>query len=1006
MSQEIPLSAVRDALQRAQRVIVRSQQKDGSWDAAGELGVTCTSQVLIARRFVGDLSDEDAKNASRWIRKQQRQDGSFAVYPFAKQSDLGATAIAWAGLSSARVPENQAAIQKARTYLDKHGGLSAIIELLRVGDLAPFFVSIAGLLDANKLPKPPLFFNLTRFSMRFMEQRFNGGVLQNAFALGVIIRHLRGEWKDPESLNLIESRERKNVLAFFDEFQNPNGSWNNETQQVSLMIPALKSLGFQRGDGRLDRALHWLRGQEVRDRDGLHYCAFSTSVWSTSFDLRALLYSGTPANDPSVVEGVRWLINAQLKVEQPPLINPKPDAPKSGGWGFQADNLRLADCDDAAVAMSALALALNEGSLPSEVAAAARASLDKGRDWLFGMQNPDGGWSAYVYGMPGKPPGPIMTKPIGMPLGEPLKMLEMLIHPPVELGEPSTEDLTSRVLHCLGLMGYTTRAPEVQRAVAFLEKQQCPDGSFWGRWVVNYLSGTAFVLMGLRLVGVDPQTPFFKRALQWVISHQNSDGGWGERPESYADPSQAGLGHSTPPLTSLVLCALLDSGEGNSEAVQRGIRYLLSQQRKDGTWLNAGYLHSYLLPNTFYYYPEAPRFYGLEALGKYLSLFEPGIAPAPFAPRYTDALLDEMRQTSDPEADAVIASVFASGQIDSINNIIGPLFSSDDPVPDALPKEMRDYFAKYDQLPSWADRRQIEIAQQLFVKYGWEVAMALFCSSLPQAYAAKRGAHVLVQTHATTDDRLQQRIFETAQFIFDVMDPGSFGANGRGIPAALKVRLMHASIRYFLNNPRPGQSPWDTAFYGVPVNQEDLVGTLMTFSCITLDALRRLELPVTNSEAEAWVHAWNVVGYFLGVQEKLLPDSVDQGEQLMDAIRRRQWAPSEDGAALTHALLKMMQLHLPDTFDGIPVAILRFLAGNYCADLLDVPRVDWTQVLLQAGGRFSQLLRRGSHQGRFAEMTRRVSHLLMQRLVTVNRGGKQAQFRIPTSLQNTVNPDF
>lgn len=1002
MSTQVSLVAVQDAIQRAQRLILRDQRTDGSWDCSSELGPICTSQVLIALRYVGTLTEADAREMSRWLRSQQRADGSFVLHPFAKKGDLSATATAWAALVNAQQPENEQAIQRAKVFIDRNGGLESILGLLQEGALAPFFVALAGLLDPEKLPKPPMLQSLFPRLMSHLETKFNGGIITFALQLGAIVRMLRGDWgPNNDRKGFLGSREAAYTLGLMERFQNPNGSWNNEPMQVSLALPALVALGVRPGHQMFDRALRWLEGEKIRDTNGLHYRVFTASVWTTGFDARALLYSGVPAGSEAIIKACQWITSVQHKHPQDEMCNP--NQPRTGGWGFQGDNYALADCDDAAVVMSPMALALQSGELPDSVAGEVRRSYEKGRDWLFAMQNPDGGWSAFMYGLPGKKPGPAMTEPIGMPIGEPLEIAKMFVWPPVELGDPSTEDLTARVLHCLGLMGYTTKAPEVRRAVEFLRHQQCENGAFWGRWVVSYLSSTSFVLMGLKEIQYDLQAPFVQKAIRWVLSCQNPDGGFGERPEACADPSQAGKGHSTPPLTGLVLSALVDVGLGKSEAAARAASYLLTQQRQDGSWLNAGYLHSYLMPNMFYYYPEAPRFYALEALGKYLSQFEPQPTPEP---RYPDGLLDEARTHADAEADAVVAQIFAEGQIDSVNALLAAFFRNDDRIPAGLPPLARAYFDKYDKLPEWADADQLARAQQLFVKYGWEIAMALFCSSLPQAYAAKKGAHVLMQTHGMSDTRLTQRIFETAQFIFDVMDPHAYGEAGRGIPAALKVRLLHASVRHLLRNPRPGQPVWDEAFFGAPINQEDMAGTLMTFSCITFDALRRMELPVSTADAEAWTHAWNVVGHFLGVEERLRPRSFAEGEQLMDAIRRRQWASSEDGHTLVMALIKMIQSYWPEVMDGLPIALIRYLAGNHCADILDIPRVDWTHILVQAGTRFDQILRGVGPRSRFAELFRRASHLLMKGVVTAKRDGKDAQFRIPDSLKDTVNPDF
>jgi hypothetical protein len=279
--------------------------------------------------------------------------------------------------------------------------------------------------------------------------------------------------------------------------------------------------------------------------------------------------------------------------------------------------------------------------------------------------------------------------------------------------------------------------------------------------------------------------------------------------------------------------------------------------------------------------------------------------------------------------------------------------------------------------------------------------MALFCSSLPQAYAARDGAIVLAQTQAMTR-QVRRRIFETAQFLFDVMTPGALSDGGRGVRAAQKVRLMHAAIRRLLL----ATGTWDTPAVGLPINQEDMAGTLMTFSLVTVDALARVRIPVSDAEREAWIHTWNVVGFLLRIREELLPASVAESAELTDAIRRRHWAPSAAGAELARAVVDMMQEYLPGAgLDGVPVALIRYLAGDHCADLLGLSRADWTRHLVDAGSDVATALRIGEHRSPRGALIRRATFLLMRAIVRAEREGKRAQFRIPEALLDSLGAD-
>lgn len=995
-------SEVQLALDRAHRVLWKTQKPDGSWDTPGEVGPWVTAQVVTVLRYLGALDAADTAGAAKWLTLMQRPDGSFGVHPYSSAGDLGSTACAWAALHAcgAKDPASRAA-----TWVLGHGGLDAVLELMDEGNFAAVFLAMSGLLDAKRLTSPVVAPLLVPGVEALLQRRFHSGVLMGTFELHLLINKLRGEHSLIDPLVFDAARE------LFGEFQNHDGSWNDSTVISVLVLPALSVIDDEVSRLMLQKALAWLEAQKIRDADGMHFAGFGTEVWATAFNVRALVQGGEPGSDADIRRAVQWLIDAQLVAgrapPQPKVDNRQDGGVRNGGWAFQRTNHTMPDCDDAGVALSALALARQRATLGSELERAVADSVRQGQDWLLSMQNPDGGWSAFVWGLPGKQPGPMMETNAKISWSNPISMLEALVDPPPITGDPSTEDLTSRVMHGLAL---TRSSDPVQqaaidraltRAVEFLKVQQCANGAWWGRWVVNYLSATAFVLLGLKAAKVDFDQPWLKRALDFLFEHQNADGGWGEGPETYAHPSLAGQGPTMLPLTALVLQALLEAGLVDDPRVEKAMTLLVRAQRSDGTWDNGEYLHTNVPPDTFYVYPEAARFYPTEALGLWLQKKQ--VASSAYEPRtrWSNALLDAARTRTDPKADDVVARLFAAGTVEAANAAVKHLFQTDAPMPADLPAPLKDFYD--DVYPVPLDPAQMRLAQGLFARAGWEVATGLFCSALPQAYAAGFGAHALAQTQSMVrdDQKLVQRIFETAQFLFDVLAPDAFGPDGRGLRATQKVRLMHAGVRYLIRN----RTPWDAAKYGQPLNQEDLAGTLMTFSVVILDALRTLGVTVSEEESRAWLGAWRTIGGLLGVELQLIPTDVADGQELMEAIRDRQWRRTDDGRRFGAALVGMMQGYFPGALlDGIPVSLIRTLAGDGCAEVLQLPPADLTEWLVDLALVLGHAVPAGppAQQAFFAW----VRQTLMKAEIFQSRGWKDAAFRLPPALTDTVNPRF
>ena len=188
--------------------------------------------------------------------------------------------------------------------------------------------------------------------------------------------------------------------------------------------------------------------------------------------------------------------------------------------------------------------------------------------------------------------------------------------------DPATVDITGRMLEMLAAYGYDKNHPAVKKAIAFVQKEQEADGSWFGRWGVNYIYGTMLVLRGLEAIGVDHHEPCIQQAAEWLRMTQNADGGWGETCGSYDDPNVKGQGSSTASQTAWAVMGLLAANDTRSDSVARGIAYILRTQKKDGSWSEDAYTGTGF-PRVFYLmYHMYRQYFPLIALTNYAKVMK------------------------------------------------------------------------------------------------------------------------------------------------------------------------------------------------------------------------------------------------------------------------------------------------------------------------------------------------------------------------------------------------
>ncbi len=321
-----------------------------------------------------------------------------------------------------------------------------------------------------------------------------------------------------------------------------------------------------------------------------------------------------------------------------------------------------------------------------------------------------------------------------------------------------------------------------------------------------------------------------------------------------------------------------------------------------------------------------------------------------------DAFLNQMRRIGDPAADQVAHDLCAYGHHPLLSRLIraDELWDADGKPSALLSDEVRAFLAGNTALPTWVDPSLVSHAEEFFLDYGVSSSALLATASLPECYGMKYGTEVLCFTRFLNANPAR-RIRETAQMIMDVMCPGGLAptpeAPPRGERTTRKVRLMHATIRQMiLETPGTKLNPVDPALqeaFGAPINQEDLAFTLMTFSYVAVRGYEILGVPLTDRDRDAYVHCWCVVGWMMGIDERLLPKTFADSRALYEAICRRQQGASKSGQELTAALMGLLAQLMPTGLKGLPVTLTREQVGDETAAKLGLARPSvWDRVVV------------------------------------------------------------
>ncbi|MFG1876928.1 squalene--hopene cyclase [Sphaerisporangium sp. NPDC049003] len=592
---------------------LRSPQ--GWWKGELQTNVTMDAEDLLLREFLGIRGRQDTAEAARWIRSEQRADGTWANF-HGGPPDLSTTVEAYAALRLAGDPADAPHMRAAAAFVRQAGGLEAARVFTRIwlamfGQwpweelpvLPPEMMFLPSWFPLNVYdwacwarqtivpltvvsahrPVRPLPFDLAELRTgRTVRPRAGLGWDGTFRALDRLLhRYERDPVKGPRDAALRRAAEW--IVAR----QEADGSWGGIQPPWVYSLIALNLSGYHIDHPVMRRGIQGLDRFTIRDDRGRRLEACQSPVWDTALAVNALLDAGIAPDHPAVAEAADWLLGQEVRGPGDWAV--RRPSPPPGGWAFEFDNDGYPDTDDTAEVI----LALRRTHRPG-----ARPAIDRAVRWMTAMASRDGGFAAFDADN---------TRALCAKL--PFCDFGAVIDPP-------SADVTAHVVEALA-HERPAGSKTLRRAVVWLLKAQEADGSWFGRWGANHVYGTGAVVPALVAAGVRPEAACVRRAVAWLRDHQNDDGGWGEDLRSYTDPAWIGRGESTPSQTAWALLALLAAGD-RSAAVDRGVGWLVEHQRPDGTW-DEPYYTGTGFPGDFYINYHLYRLvFPISALGRYV----------------------------------------------------------------------------------------------------------------------------------------------------------------------------------------------------------------------------------------------------------------------------------------------------------------------------------------------------------------------------------------------------